>query len=195
MDLFQVGAPADHVFHAVRSRLTREQAVEAFTAGAARRLLAQVRHDRLRSIAEVYVPYHLFRVEISDGRRHQADSFAVDAVTGTLDLYRFAAGGADLDVVAVHGRNRIAAALTADEAWPRVADKLQRIVFHTGFFRLRDLKITGVRDGIDLHIPYWVGFSERGARIRLDVIDAVRRRIEGAKARALFEEWLGDATR
>jgi len=192
MDLFQVGAAPNHSFQSLRSRLTREQAVDVLSAGLARRLLAGVQHDRLRSIAEVYVPYHLYRVGMSDGRRHQEALFAVDAVTGTLDLYRFDADAADLDVVSVRSRNRIAAELTAAEAWSRIAAQLQRMLFQTGFFTLRHLCINGVREPLDLHLPYWVGFYERGGHVRLDVVDAVRRRIEGAKARALLEGWLAE---
>ena len=184
--------PSAHVFQSLRSRLTGAQAVETFTGGAAGCAIGLFRGDRLRSIAPVYVPYHLFRVEISDRSRHQTVCLAIDAVTGTLDLYRFAADGADLDLVAVHSRNRIAPHITADAAWPRVADQLRRALFRNGFFRLREPRIAGVREPIDLHIPYWVGFYERAGTVHLGVIDAVRRRIEGAKARALVEQWLGD---
>jgi hypothetical protein len=190
MDLFQIRTPGNGGFPSLRSRLTRDEAIEAFNGGLARRLIGRIRRDRFRAVAEVYVPYHLFRVEISDGRRHQTSAFAVDAVTGTLDLYRFAPGTTDLDLVSVHSRNRLAATVSAGDAWPAVADKLQRALFQTGFFRLRDLHLTGSREPIDLHLPYWVGFYEQGARLRLDVVDAVRGRIEGAKARALFENWL-----
>jgi hypothetical protein len=193
MDLFQVSAPAAHGFPSLRPRLTRDQAIEAFSGGA-RQLLVWMRRDRLCSIADAYVPYYLFRVDIFDGRRHQADSFAIDAVTGSLDLYRFAPDATDLDLVSVKSRNRIAPVLTADEAWLRVADTLRRLLFQSGFFRLRRLQITGVRAAIDLHLPYWVAFYERDARVRLDVMDAVRRRIEGAKARALFEAWLAPSS-
>jgi hypothetical protein len=190
MDLFQIAASDGGTFPSLRSRLTRDQAVDAFNGGVARRLIGRIRHDRFRSIAAVYVPYHLFRVEISDGRRHQTSAFAVDAVTATLDLYRFEPGTTELDLVPVHSRNRITAAVSADDAWRLLAGKLQRALFQTGFFRLRDPRITGAREPIDLHVPYWVGFYQQGARVRLDVVDAVRRRIEGAKARALVEEWL-----
>jgi hypothetical protein len=40
-----------------------------------------------------------------------------------------------------------------------------------------------------LHVPYWLGFYGNAAA-RCRVLNAVRRRIEGAKASALFESWL-----
>jgi len=42
----------------------------------------------------------------------------------------------------------------------------------------------------EIYIPYWVGFRGRGAQARFVVMDAVRRRIEGAKVRNLLQTWL-----
>jgi len=42
---------------------------------------------------------------------------------------------------------------------------------------------------IELHVPYWLGFYGNAAA-RCRVLNAVRRRMEGAKASALFESWL-----
>jgi hypothetical protein len=39
-------------------------------------------------------------------------------------------------------------------------------------------------------MPYWLGFYGADGALRCRVLDAVRRRMEGAKARALFEHWL-----
>jgi hypothetical protein len=42
----------------------------------------------------------------------------------------------------------------------------------------------------EIYVPYWVGFRGRGSRARLAVIDAVRRKPEGAKVRQLLRTWL-----
>src|SRR5439155_768194 len=126
MDLLPLGAAPAHVFPTLRARLTEREAVDAFTGGAARHVIGLIRRDQLRSIAPVYVPYHLFRVEISDRGQQQTVFLAIDAVIGSLDLYHFAPDRAELDLVDVHSRNRIAAAVTADDAWPPVADQLRR---------------------------------------------------------------------
>lgn len=173
----------------LRSRLTPEQASAALTRRDAG-WFGRFRRSRLRSTAQVFVPYHLFRVEIADGRRHQSSHFAIDAVNGTLDVYRFEQGLADLDLVPLHSANRLDAALDARSAWPLLEDRLQRVLFQTGFFRLRNFRVSGEPEGIDLHVPYWVGFYENGPRVRLQVLDAIRGRFEGAKARALVESWL-----
>jgi hypothetical protein len=52
------------------------------------------------------------------------------------------------------------------------------------------LKVDIERMPVELYLPYWLAFygSNRAAKCR--VMDAVRRRIEGAKAASFFEEWL-----
>jgi hypothetical protein len=141
-------------------------------------------------MAQIFVPYHVFRVEITDGRRHQTSHFAIDAVSGTLDIYRFEQGVAGLDLVSLRSSNRLNATLDVRTAWPLLEDQLQRALFQTGFFRLRNPRVSGEAEPIDLHVPYWVGFYENGQHVRLQVLDAVRGRFEGAKARALIESWL-----
>ena len=43
---------------------------------------------------------------------------------------------------------------------------------------------------VQYHVPYWLGFYGTQQDLRCRVLDAVRRRIEGARASALFEQWL-----
>jgi hypothetical protein len=88
------------------------------------------------------------------------------------------------------GPNRLRAALTEERAADLLRDKVLRVIFQQGFFKIRDahLEITPVR--CELHLPYWLGFHERHGSVRCRVMDAVRRRMEGAKACAFFEQWL-----
>jgi hypothetical protein len=76
------------------------------------------------------------------------------------------------------------------EASKIVIAKVQRLLFSTGFFRVRNLQITAEPVAGEIHVPYWVGFRRRGIRARLAVIDAVRRKPEGAKVRHLLRTWL-----
>ena len=68
--------------------------------------------------------------------------------------------------------------------------KVQRLLFVSGFFRLRDLEISAELVPGELCVPYWVGFWGRGARARFAVIDGVRRQVEGARVRGLLKTWL-----
>jgi hypothetical protein len=192
MDLFPIDASTATTFRSLRSRLTASQALDTFLKRQTRGL-RRFRRSRLRSIAQVYIPYHLFRVEVADGPRRQTSHFALDAAAGTLDLYQFPDGAADLDLVPVRSRNRVNAALSVEEAWPLVACKLQRALFQAGFFRLRDPRLSGQHESVDLHVPYWVAFYEQGPALRLEVLDAVRGCVEGGKARAVVEGWLAGA--
>jgi len=54
---------------------------------------------------------------------------------------------------------------------------------------LQDFVITA-EPVTSLHIPYWLGFRGSNNHVRIAVIDAIRRRFEGAKMRRLVETWL-----
>jgi hypothetical protein len=176
----------------LKSKLTERQALDAFRrrdAGWARR----VRQSRLRSIARVFVPYYLFHVGIADGRRRQTGLFGVDAMRGTLDPYRFEGSLATISLERIHSGNSLTATLDAAIAWPILVDKLRRVVFQGGFWRVRNPRFSVEREPLIVHLPYWVGFYADGPRVRLEVLDGVRQSFEGAKARALVETWLADS--
>ena len=146
----------------------------------------------LRSVADAYLPFHVYEVEVTSAARPSVSWFAVDAVSGTLDPYAFDGppGVDELDVVET--RNRPEPAIGEAEAAARLEEKLRRIVYQTGFFRVRRLSFRATRVPLDLHVPYWLGFYGHGRVVRLRVLDAVRCRFEGGKARALFEGWLAE---
>jgi hypothetical protein len=172
-------------------RVTREQALDAFRPGTVWRTLGGA---PLRSVADVYVPYQLFRVEIAERKRRQISYVAVDALRGMLDPYQFDRPIAEADLVTLTSRNRLPAKLDLEAGAQAVVDAVRRILFQTGVYRLRAPQIAVQHEPIDLHVPYYLGFygTGQGSVARLRVLDAVRRRFEGAKARALFEGWLLD---
>src|SRR5260370_10192285 len=94
------------------------------------------------------------------------------------------------EVVEMGGRDRFKGTVATEGALELFSDKVVRLFFQQGFFKLRDahLEITPVP--CELHLPYWLGFHERVGAVRCRVMDAVRRRMEGAKACAFFEHWL-----
>jgi len=147
---------------------------------------------RLRSVADVYVPFRLYRVELDTGSGPYRTWFAIDAMTGSLDPYQFdhVPGGPEL--VEITTRNRPAPTLPEADSARLVEDKLRRVVFQTGFFRVRRLRFLAELVPLPLHVPYWVGFYGRDGALRLRVMDAVRRCFEGGKARGLFRDWLAD---
>jgi hypothetical protein len=174
----------------LKANVTREDAIACFQRGGLGGLLRRTRSGHLRSVAEAYVPFRLYPVEIRNGARSQRAWFALDAVDGSLDLYRFDAPPEGAQTIEIETRNRPEAGLPDARAVALLEDKVRRAVFQSGFFRIRDLRLRIAGPPVELNVPYWLGFYGSGERVRLRVLDAVRRRFEGAKARALFEAWL-----
>lgn len=180
---------SERVRHSIRSlapRVTREQATAAFERG----MWRKIRGQRLRSVAAAYLPFRLFEVEVVNRGKSSTPIFACDAMTGTLDLYEFERPPPAGELVEVVTSNVPAPRLDAARALEVIEEKVRRAVFQAGFFRVRNLQVRARRLEADVHIPYWLGFFGDGADARLRVMDAVRRQMEGAKARALFEDWL-----
>ena len=133
---------------------------------------------RLRSIAQMWIPYYVYVIE-------GGSMFAIDAVDGSLDLLSIESRG--------EGR-RIAHALPvtlpgarADELF---AGKLQRMIYQRGFFRVKGALPRSASQDEMLYVPYWAGFYGKDEVERVRVVDAVRRTVEGAKLSQLVLSWL-----
>lgn len=173
----------------LRPNVTREQAVEQIFGGLGG-AYRKATLGPLRSIADFYIPFRLFQVNIGSSGQQQTQTLGIDALAGLLDLYQFERVPDNAEVVALDTRNCAQPALTDARAGELVIEKTRRIIFRQGFFRLRDLQIQATAIPGDLHIPYWIGFHGDGERARMSVIDAVRRQFEGAKVKRVLEEWL-----
>ncbi len=173
----------------LRPNVTREEATEQFSSG----LLNVLRGPALgplKSVADFYIPFRLFQVEILNGGKRDLRVFGLDAVNGSLDLYHFEQLPGERDVIYLETRNCSEPLLDEAVAKKILATKVQRLLFSTGFFRVRDLNISAEPVTGEIYIPYWVGFRGRGVRARFAVMDAVRRKMEGAKVRHLLQAWL-----
>lgn len=174
----------------LRASVTRKQASEQFNGRDLAGLWRRLRLGPVRSIADVYVPFRLFSMEIRNGPREEKRFLAVDAVAGTLDPYGFDAIPSQENVVEVETRNGLPAKLGESKLREIAIERTRRRLYSEGFFKIRELSISAEPVAMELHVPYWIGFFGRGERAHLVVLDAVRRRFEGAKARVVFEEWL-----
>jgi hypothetical protein len=123
------------------------------------------------------------------GRTAHKTLFAIDAVNGSLDLFTFPRIPDAKDFISVHTKNYVAPSLQPSDAEALLRQKVLRVIFQQGFFKVRALNLEIAREPLDLHVPYWLGFYGHVAA-RCRVLNAVRRRMEGAKASALFESWL-----
>jgi hypothetical protein len=173
----------------LKPNVTREEATEQFSSGMLD-FLRESAFGPLRSVADFYIPFQLFRTEILNGGKRDMRIFGLDAVNGSLDLYHFEQLPSERELFYLETRNCTEPLLGEAEAKKAVTAKVQRLLFSTGFFRVRNLQINAEPVAGEICVPYWVGFRGRGIRARLAVIDAVRRKPEGAKVRHLLREWL-----
>ena len=174
----------------LKRNVTQKEAVQAFSSPGLSALYWRLRIGPLQKIAEAYVPFWLYRVRYELGRAPHARLFALDAVDGSLDLFEFPRIPEQRELVSVDSRNRMIPSLTGERAEEILREKVLRVVFQQGFFKLREARLDIAREPGELYLPYWLGFYGGSGSVRCRVMDAVRRRIEGAKASAFFEQWL-----
>ena len=171
----------------LKPNVSQEDALRAFSAVGFSALYWRIRSGPLRRIADVYVQYFLFRVKCEDVPPRL---FAIDAVEGSLDLFEFPRIPDEREFLATGDRNRLKATLSADQAAGSLRERVLRVIFQQGFFKVRNTHLEISLVPFELHLPYWLGFYGRKEMVRCRVLDAVRRRMEGAKASAFFEQWL-----
>ncbi len=177
---------------ALRSRIDRDAAIAAFTGGlggAFRRATC----GPVRSVAEVYVPFLPFEVVIRRPRGVERAVLGVDAVSATLDLYRFDAAPSGDDLTDVATRNHLEPVVSPSSAHDAIVVRMQRIIYQrAGFLAAGRVHVEAAAVGDVIAIPYWVGFLGRRETASLVVMDGVRGQIEGAKVRRLIEGWLAE---
>lgn len=173
----------------LKPNVSRDQALRTFTAGASAAYW-RFRTGPLQRMADVYVPFWFFEVRYSVGRARRKRLFAMEAVHGALDLFEFPRLPDGGQVLTVSTRNFPPPALQEQRAAELLREKALRVIFSEGFFKLRDASIEIQREPGELFLPYWLGFYGSRDSFRCRVMDAVRRRMEGAKASAFFEQWL-----
>ena len=174
----------------LKPNVTREEAMEQFSPGGLADSARGFIFGPIRSVADVYIPFRLFQVEIVNGGKREQQFLGLEAIAGILDLYHFEHVPLASDVIVLDSRNCPPARLDDTQATELLIAKFRRVLFSRGFFRLRALQLAAEPLPGEIHIPYWVGFRGHGSNARLEVIDAVRRRFEGAKVRRLLTDWL-----
>jgi hypothetical protein len=180
--------------YSLRPNVTGDEAAMLLQGRGISAVLSRVARGPLRRLAPWYVPFRAYAVNIRNGGRDNVQFFAVDAVSGALDLYRFNELPARDQLLIVETRNCAPVSLEANATHQAVTDKVRRALYQTGFFRLRSLSIDAQPAPLpDIHVPYWVGFFGAGEHARVAVVDAVRRRPEGARVRELVRRWLASS--
>jgi hypothetical protein len=174
----------------LKANVSRDDALRTFSARGAAQLFWRWRSGPLQRIADAYVPFRVYRARYEMNRVAEERLFALDAVNGSLDLYSFPRVPAREDLQEVETRNFLEPVLAEAEGQRLVREKILRVIFLRGFFKLRGSQIDIGREPAEFYVPYWLGFYGGRESARCQVMDAVRRRIEGAKAAAFFGQWL-----
>ena len=86
--------------------------------------------------------------------------------------------------------NALPVRLAETETRAFVLEKLRRLLFSAGFFRLAKPVMTAEMTGATFYIPYWAGFYGGPQNVRVQVLNAVRGTIEGSKVSSLVKTWL-----
>jgi hypothetical protein len=175
---------------ALRPNVTSGQAILALQPSGITGMAKDLLSGPVRMLADAYVPFQLFSADIRNGGKRDEKWLALDSVEGSLDMYGFDGPVAGDLLMQIESRNVLPARLAAGPAADIVKEKLQRMIFRLGFFRTRNLRIDVVPAGLEFHVPYWLAFRGHGEHAQVSVLDAVRRKLEGAKARQLFRSWL-----
>src|SRR5258708_18257632 len=124
----------------LKANVPREEAMHQFSSGVFD-FLRETTFGPLRSVADFYIPFRLFQIEILNGGKRDSRIFGLDAVNGSLDLYTFEQLPAEREVFYLETRNCSEPLLGEAEAIKLVTTKVQRLLFSTGFFRVRNLQI------------------------------------------------------
>ncbi|MDP9160565.1 MAG: hypothetical protein M3O09_10130 [Acidobacteriota bacterium] len=170
--------------------MTREQALAKFSSGGLMDYWQVAVYGPLRSVADFYIPFRLFHVEISNGGKLDKRIMGVDAIGGSLNPFHFPTVPCADDVISVDTRNYLPVSTDESAAKATVISKLQRIFFATGFFRIRNLEISARQIPGAIHVPYWIGFRDSGRKVTFTVMDAVRRQREGGKVKLALHRWI-----
>jgi hypothetical protein len=144
----------------------------------------------LRGMAEIYLPYRLYKVTVEDRGVRRARYYAIDAASGALDPYEFVNLPEPHEWTEVEARNCYPVRLAENETRSLAVQKLRRLLFSRGFFRLAYPQLTAELINPEFYLPYWVGFYGDEQSVNLKVLNAVRETMEGSKIRHLLQAWL-----
>src|ERR1700693_4149472 len=111
----------------LKPNVSREEAMLQFSSG----ILGFLRGTTLgplRSVAEFYIPFRLFQIEIVNSGKRDQRVFALDAVNGSLDLYHFDQLPGEREVIYLETRNCSEPLLDDGEAEKIMITKVQRLL-------------------------------------------------------------------
>src|SRR5258708_13134224 len=91
----------------LKPNVTQQEALRAFSGAGLSTLYWRMLCGPLRRIADVYVPYWLYRVQYHVSRAAHTTLFAIDPVNGSLALFPFPRFPTPKDSLTLHPQNPI----------------------------------------------------------------------------------------
>ncbi len=116
------------LIRSLQSAVEREQALSKFS----RRWMS----GKLLGVADIYIPYRLYKVNLEDRRVRTARLLAIDAISGNLDPFEFSESPLQNRCTDMETRNYLPAQLSEPETHVAALAKFRRLLFSAGFFRL-----------------------------------------------------------
>jgi len=175
------------MIYSLSATLTRDEAMQILAPPGIPGRVQRWQRGHLRAIASIYIPYRLYKTLIDDRGVQTIRYCAVDAASGTLDPYEFPGQPA---VVEVTTRNALPALVEESQTRELAIEKVRRLLYSAGFFRLMNPTITAELAGQEFYVPYWAGFFDARGDLKIAAVNAVRHSVEGEKVRCLIQEWL-----
>lgn len=169
-------------------KIDRDLALRRLNSGFPRRWF----HGPLRGIADIYIPYRLYKVMLDDRRLQSVRYYAVDAAAGTLDPYEFPTAPEENAWAELDTSNFHPVRLSESETKKIAVEKVRRSLYSSGFFRLTNPGITAELIKPEFYTPYWAGFYGSSKNVSIRVMNAVQQTMEGSKFRHLLKTWLLD---
>ena len=173
------------LIRSLQSVVEREQAFSKFS----RRWMS----GKLLGVADIYIPYRLYKINLEDRRVRTARLLAIDAVSGNLDPFEFSESPLQSRCVDMETRNYLPAQLSEPETHAAALAKFHRLLFSAGLFRLAKPVISVELVEAVFFMPYWAGFYGQECSVRVLLQDAIRGTIEGGKITSSVKAWLLEA--
>jgi hypothetical protein len=174
----------------LKPNVTEEEARELFASQNLWGGIGNLLYGELRSLADFYIPFRIFQVEVLNRGETSRHILGLDSVTGSLDPYHFDQLPDLSELVMKETRNLLPVSLSEEDAQKFMVDKVRRLIFSQGFFRVRNFRISAEPIPGEVYVPYWAGFRGRGGHAHVTVLDAMRRKMEGARVRQMLRQWL-----
>src|SRR6476660_655059 len=142
----------------LKSRVNREQALHLLSSSGASGVLRRWLTGNLTLLADIYIPYRLYKIACHGPKSQSAHCYAIDALSGLLDPYQFSEIPVQSEFVGIETQNFMPPSLDEGRTRELAIEKARRVIFSRGFFRLAHPRITAELVQTALYIPYCAGF-------------------------------------